>query len=270
MQMFNRGKSMEPFQPNMKQLQSQQGFIEKENELRQRQENLEKEIEEQEKMLKEQKEQLSEPTSPTAEDGEPKTKRKYVPVDKTKITIPTEVKNKLEQLYYRDGYTLGRDALWEKIKEVMPEVHKKRRIRRVFVEKWLDGQEINQIYRKTRISKGISAFHPTYPLHDMSVDLIDYTNKMGQGMMRYVFVFVDNFSRYMWAVPIRHKTAEACGKAMESIFKKIKEKYPKFKPAYILSDDGSEFKGEFTAVLNKWNVRNVRTLAGQPQSNGLV
>jgi hypothetical protein len=62
----------------------------------------------------------------------------------------------------------------------MPEVHKKRPIRRAMVEKWLDGQEVNQIFKRTRISKGVSSFHPTKPLHDMSVDLIDFSNKQGQ------------------------------------------------------------------------------------------
>ena len=105
--------------------------------------------------------------------------------------IPTEVKNKLQQLYYKEGYTLGRDALWEVIKQRMPEVHKKRPIRRAMVEKWLDGQEVEQIFKRTRISKGVSAFHPTKPLHDMSVDLIDFSNKQGRGMMKYIFVFID-------------------------------------------------------------------------------
>ena len=165
------------------------------------------------------------------------------------MVIPTEVKNKLQQLYYYDGFTLGRDALWEVIKQKMPEVHKKRPIRRVFVEKWLDGQEIEQLFKKTRISKGISAFHPTKPFQDMSVDLIDFTNKQGQNQMKYIFVFIGSFSRYMWALPIRFKTSEACGKAMESIFQNIKSKYPDFKTNYVLSDDGSEFKKHFTDVF---------------------
>ena len=74
----------------------------------------------------------------------------------------------------------------------------------------------------------------------------------------------------MWALPIRKKDAESCAKAMSDIFKNIEKQFPDFKPAYILSGDGSEFKSLFTEVLESRKIKNIRTLGGQPQSNGLV
>jgi hypothetical protein len=57
---------------------------------------------------------------------------------------------------------------------------------------------------------------------------------------------------------------------MIDIFNNIEGQFLGFKPAYVQSDDGSEFKSLFTEVLNNRKIKNIRTLGGQPQSNGLV
>jgi len=65
------------------------------------------------------------------------------------------------------------------------------------------------------------------------------------------------------------KTAEKTAKAMEDILESIKSKFGKV-PTYVLSDDGPEFKSDYMKVLDKFKIQKRRTLAGQPQSNGMV
>jgi hypothetical protein len=72
--------------------------LKKKNVLQQRNEQLEKEIKEQERILQETKEKNAE-NEKNAEKEKNVEKPIYKPYDKTKVVIPTEVKNKLQQLY---------------------------------------------------------------------------------------------------------------------------------------------------------------------------
>jgi hypothetical protein len=75
----------------------------------------------------------------------------------------------------------------------------------------------------------------------------------------------------MYVEAMTGKTAEKTGRAMDKILDRIQEEYGnKTNIRYILSDDGPEFKGDYIQVLKKWGIEKRRTLAGQPQSNGLV
>ena len=42
------------------------------------------------------------------------------------------------------------------------------------------------------------------------------------------------------------------------------------RPRYVQADDGPEFKGDYAKLLSNLKIEKRRTLAGQPQSNGLV
>jgi len=179
--------------------------------------------------------------------------------------VPVKIASRLSKLYYRDGFTLGRDALWTLLKETQPDA------KRGYVDRWLKDQKVHQIYKTTRKSKGVVSFTPIRPIQSLSVDLIDFTNKPASGNMRYILVLVDNFSRFMWAKGISDKTSEKTAKAMSVLLDKIKKEYgSSYPPSYILSDDGSEFKKDYIQLLKKENIRKVRTLGGAPQSNGLV
>jgi hypothetical protein len=177
----------------------------------------------------------------------------------------------LEDLYYKDGFKVGRDKLYdelvtkhEKLFEKSPEKFPSRRD----VMVWLKDQEIHQRFRGAKKSSGISSFRPIKPLHSLSADLIDFTNKPAKNY-RYILVVVDNFSRYMWALPITSKKPEATAPAMKRVLDDIMKEFKK-KPAYIQTDDGSEFKADFTKLLESRGIKNQRTLAAQPWSNALV
>ena len=65
------------------------------------------------------------------------------------------------------------------------------------------------------------------------------------------------------------KTAKKTAKAMAKILEKVEEERGR-RPRYVHADDGSEFKGDYTKSLAKLKKDKRRTLAGEPQSNGLV
>ena len=171
----------------------------------------------------------------------------------------------LETFYYEEGYTLGRDTLYEELVEKHPNTHPSRRE----VMRWLKDQEIYQRYRGAKKSGGISSFKPIKPLNSLSADLIDFTNKPAR-QFRYILVVIDNFSRYMWTRAITSKEPTKTAPAMRDILKEISKNFDGKKIAYIQTDDGGEFKADFLKLLKEKNIKSVKTLAGQPQSNSLV
>jgi hypothetical protein len=80
---------------------------------------------------------------------------------------------------------------------------------------------------------------------------------------------IDNFSRFVWTAPIKHKTPDEIIAAIKPILEDIKKKFDKL-PKYILSDRGGEFGAEYVAFLKSLKIRNHNTIAGMPQSNGTV
>ena len=176
----------------------------------------------------------------------------------------------MKKYYCEKGYTLGRDKLYKKLVEVYPTNHPSR----PDVMNWLKKQKLHQLFRPTRISGGAQAFQPIAPLNSLSVDLIDFSQKQAK-QFRYILVVIDNFSRFMWVRLLTGKTDVKAAKAMEQVLNEIERDF-KVKPKqkgyikFIQSDDGGEFKGEFLKLLERKNIKNMRTLASQPQSNGLV
>ena len=56
------------------------------------------------------------------------------------------------------------------------------------------------------------------------LDLIDFPNKSANSY-KYMFVAIDNFSRYLFTRPLRNKTPNLTAKAMKESIQEIKEKF---------------------------------------------
>lgn len=202
-------------------------------------------------------------------------------IEDDEIVVSDKHAKILSKLYYKDGMTFGRDALYHHLKTLYPDgspQEKDRPPRRV-VMKWLSKQKLQQEFAQTRSGGTTNYFVPTKPFKSMSIDLIDFNFKPS-GNLRYIIVLVDNFSRKMFTTPITAKTAEKSAKGMEKLFEQIKTQngqtaFDSIK--YINSDDGSEFKGDFDTLLKaqtnekrKNGIDRRRTLGGNPAQNGLV
>ena len=88
------------------------------------------------------------------------------------------------------------------------------------------------------------------------IDLIDVgnlKNKRTKQWYSFLFVCIDCFSHYGWAIPIKNKEADSCTEAFESILNEL----PKRKCSIIYSDSGNEFKGSFRKLLAKHNIKQI-------------
>ncbi len=192
---------------------------------------------------------------------------------------PVTYEDMLKDIYYKQGKPYGRNALFNEAKKQFG----KKAPTEDFVTEWLKNQEIQQLYSATRKGGSVDRFIATRPWQEVSADLIDFTNRPAR-QYRYILVLIDNFSRYMYALPITSKKSKptktnpkseefapssAVAKAMEKVLDSIKTDF-NAKPRVVMVDDGSEFKAEVIKLLDKRSIRKRRTLGGAPESNGLV
>ena len=78
----------------------------------------------------------------------------------------------------------------------------------------------------------------------------DYGAKNNRGY-RYVLVFIDNFSKFGWTVPLKNKNAQTIKDSFEKILISSNRK-----PNLIESDRGNEFYNNiFQDFLNKNNIK---------------
>ena len=173
----------------------------------------------------------------------------------------------LEEAYYKDGCTFGRDGLYHYVKEKTKNDKLKPPSFSV-VAKWLKNQALQQEFQQARKGGTTDFFHPTAPFESISIDLIDFNFKPAKNF-KYILVVVDNFSRKMYTQQITSKETAKTAPAMEKILDQIKRDTNKT-PKYLICDDGSEWKREFITLLNSKGIDKRRTLGGQPQANGLV
>ena len=87
---------------------------------------------------------------------------------------------------------------------------------------------------------------------------------------KYILVVIDNFSRFVIVRPMLNKTAKTTARLLEQILNEIKKKNKGVDIKNIITDDGSEFKGEVIPLLKKRGIGIRRALGGNPQQNGIV
>ncbi len=101
--------------------------------------------------------------------------------------------------------------------------------------------------RKTIVSKAN---------HTWQIDLADVSNlknKKFSQFYNFIFIAIDSFSRYAYAVPLKNKSSEETSKALEAILKNGN------KVDFLYGDNGKEFMGKFREFANKNNIRVIFT-----------
>ena len=73
--------------------------------------------------------------------------------------------------------------------------------------------------------------------------MIDYKTSNNKGFT-YLFVIIDNYSKYLWAMPIKNKYSQTITNELSNILTTSKRK-----PLKIESDRGSEFYSFFSELL---------------------
>ena len=113
---------------------------------------------------------------------------------------------------------------------------------------------INEIYSKPPKKYYATNKTDVYHIDDTwsldVLDLKDYGPENNKGY-RYVFVTIDNFSKYGWTVPLKNKSAHTIKNSFENILINSKRK-----PNLVESDRGKEFYNNiFQDFLNKNNIK---------------
>ena len=98
----------------------------------------------------------------------------------------------LKKAFYGENNIMGRDSLFYILKKQCPKTHPTEDE----IETWLKRQEVQQIYGATRKGGSSDRFYPTEPWANISIDLIDFSNKVGPGNMKYILVVIDNFAQH--------------------------------------------------------------------------
>ena len=82
-------------------------------------------------------------------------------------------------------------------------------------------------------------------------DMIDYKTSNNKGF-RYIFIVIDNFSKYLWAIPLKNKYSQTITNEFSNIITNSKRK-----PIKIESDRGSEFYNNiFQNLLKSKNIQH--------------
>ncbi|KAD4586165.1 hypothetical protein E3N88_23766 [Mikania micrantha] len=106
------------------------------------------------------------------------------------------------------------------------------------------------------------------PLELLHADLCGPITPLSKGGNRYIFLIVDDFSRYMWVYLLKAKD-EALSKF--KIFKTEVEKETGFAIKMLRTDQGCEFNSDaFKLFYQETGIRRQRTTPYIPQHNGVV
>lgn len=92
------------------------------------------------------------------------------------------------------------------------------------------------------------------------VEMIPYA-KMNKGY-RYILIAINTFSKYVWAEPVKRKTAKDVTTAMKKILESMK-----IKPKNVQSDQGLEFfNKEFRNLMQFYNINHYNTFSSMKAS----
>lgn len=87
------------------------------------------------------------------------------------------------------------------------------------------------------------------------VEMIPYA-RMNRGF-RYILVVINVFSKFVWAEPVKRKTAQDVSAAMKKMLSQMKTT-----PKNIQTDNGKEFYNqEFKKLMDKWKINHYSTFS---------
>lgn len=171
--------------------------------------------------------------------------------------ITIEQSNYLKYIYYTKKNYFGRERLYEKLKSDNMDITKKQ------LQSWLNDQEINQLYKPTRLTTNIKTTILKEPNKQIGIDIIDMTPYEFENK-KYIFTGIDLFSKkgYAYAMDNKSDSYDALTILIKVVGHQISS---------IRSDNGSEFIADkFKKILAKNNITQVFSLPGKPQSNGNI
>jgi len=195
-----------------------------------------------------------------------------------RVIPPLEYKRRLTAIYNddRQGLGLGQNAFYNFV------CSKYIGINRVYTTSFLKRQGnymVTRPYKKV-INRPIMAKVPNErwgidlifmnqyipPAHPAGIrNILNNDNPLAPQFAEYILTVVDYFSKYVWARPLREKTALNVLHAIQNICQASHTQ-----PHIIQADNGTEFRGVFRDWCAQQNILQISTQPYTPTSNGLV
>ena len=166
---------------------------------------------------------------------------------------------KFEQIYYSDnGYWRGKSAI-QKLSKASNSTKEE-------AEKWLLKQPLYQIYLPVpRLDASMSLFAEPNDIHQSDLLSLPH-DKFKKKTYKYALNIVDVASRYKGSYQLTTKNSKEVAQAFQWIYENTPLTYPKT----LIVDDGKEFYGDTTKLMEKHDVMIQRRNPSQHLSQGIV
>ena len=132
------------------------------------------------------------------------------------------------------------------------------------VRKWVTSRNVGRYTQAVPPPPVYARFSETTPNRIHQADLLFLPNDRG---FKYALCVVDVASRFKAARPLRNKTAAGVARQLDDIYG---GSTPLKWPTTMMVDDGAEFKGAVTALLQKHGVAIRRAQPGHHRSQAFV
>ena len=170
---------------------------------------------------------------------------------------------KFNQIYYSDdGYWRGRSAI-QKLAKASGSMKEE-------AEKWLLKQPLYQIYLPApkyipRPNESLSLYAKPNDIHQADILYLPH-DKLKKKTYKYALNIVDVASRYKGSYQLTTKNAKEVAQAFQWIHENTPLNYPKT----LIVDDGKEFYGDTTKLMEKHDVIIQCGDPSQHRSQGIV
>ena len=170
---------------------------------------------------------------------------------------------KFKQIYYsHGGYWRGKSAI-QRLAKASGSTKEE-------AEKWLLKQPLYQIYLPApkyvpRPNASMSLFAKPNDIHQSNLLSLPH-DKFEKKTYKYALNIVDAASRYKGSYPLTTKNAKEVAQAFQWIYENTPLTYPKT----LIVDDGKEFYGDTTKLMEKHDVIIRRGDPSQHRSEGIV
>lgn len=158
-------------------------------------------------------------------------------------------------------FSTSRETFYNHIKQNYVGISKR------FAYAWLQKQEAYQLHVPVRQPKDITPIVSRGPLVKLQADLVIF--QTGH-LKHYLLNVIDVFSKFAASRYMTTKTAERTAQRMAEIIDNMEALTPTATVRAVQSDNGSEFLGQFSELLQQRGIRQIFSTAGKPQTNGMI
>jgi len=186
----------------------------------------------------------------------------------------TSLEKELHTLYYDYKFYVGKDKLYWLLQQQQAKAQQEGRpfphFSQALIQDWLRKQELQQLFKPTRLPIKTRSTTTTAPFKQIAMDLTSLFGNETRQNFKWLMTAIDMFSKFGYAVPMKNKDTASIHAAFNVMLQKITDN-GRHQIGSLRTDNGSEFKSAFIQdYLQRKNIKQVFSNAYTPQSNGQV